>query len=328
MTTDIKILIVTNMYPNDKHPYFGSFVKNMNQSYSKVYNDKIDVLIINPPKSGGCYFNYFFAFLKLCFFRLFRHYDIIHCHHAFCVFMASCLFFDRIIYTNHEGEFFKDTLIEKVKKIAIKQSDHVVFVNKIMRKLSIKNALISKTSCSFIPCPISVTDFDKREIKNTLRDQLEIARDGIVIFFPANPKRKEKNFKFLKEISESDNFYINGKRPIIITGGNIDQLDMWKWYKMSDVVVSCSDFESDGIVYKESILCGIPFVSTDVGNARFYAELSSMGYLYSRNDGDDFRNQLELAINTTPRDFNAKDYFLNDEKIALDKIYSIYRSVL
>lgn len=266
----MKVLVFTNIYPNRSHPYFGVFVKNQVQSLiDSSPSDEFSTLVIKTKKAGGSHYNYLSAFFKLAYIRFFSSFDVIHCHHAFCVFMAKFLFFKNIVYTNHEGEYFKGGVVESIKRRAISLSDKVIFVNVDMQK---QNRELCKSAPYLLPCAVERRYFLNNKSKSECREVLGLGSNDLIIFFPANPSRNEKNYNLLVESLSLWDESLHGKKPTVVCGGTIEYKDIWIWYTACDVVVSCSKYESDGMIYKEAIICDAFFISTDVGNAKLYSQ--------------------------------------------------------
>ncbi len=318
----MKILTVTNMYPSDSCPYFGVFVKEIVDGI-KSRGIHVDLVNIIPPKSGGSYLSYFNCFVILIFKRILNSYDVVYCHHAFCVFLCKILFFKNIVYTNHEGEFFKRSLIERVKDNAVRVSNVTIFVNKNMADHYTR--LYPGGNYVFQPCGLDLEKFplvSMEEAKEILGLNLSVK----YIFFPADPKRKEKNFSLLNDVYCSNYQYFNEISCEIVTGGSIPYDEMYLYYHACDVVVSCSKYESDGMVYKESLCCNRPFLSTDVGNARFYASLGN-GVIYT--DSKSLFKSLKCFLGTKQNDEQSRrasfdEYFSIDKY--LDRVITIFKS--
>ncbi|MBY5990774.1 glycosyltransferase family 4 protein [Ferrimonas balearica] len=288
----MKILVVTNMYPTKEHPYFGVFVKEQVENYRKLYpNDNVDLLHVSTPKSGGSYLSYFSLLIKLIWHRAAGGYDVVHCHHAFCTIAAKLCGFRNIVYTNHEGEYFKKGAVEKFKLLAISWADRIIFVNKLMKE---QVNHLHRAPSYFIPCGLDYSKFLVTTPAETRRALVGLKNDDFIVFFPANPSRKEKGFERLnaalvKLKTEFSNI-------TCVTGGTIPYEEMVNWYAASDLVVSCSDYESDGMIYKESILTGRYFLTPDVGNARYYSNNGKFGQIYSLSSSDDLYEKLRALI--------------------------------
>lgn len=313
----MKVLVFTNIYPNHSHPYFGVFVKNQIESLIKTSpSDCYSILAIKTKKAGGKHINYLYSFLKLFYLRLFSRVDVIHCHHAFCVFMAKCLFFKNIVYTNHEGEFFKGGFVEKIKLRAISWADNVIFVNLEMKN---RNVNLCKRKSYLLPCAVDREYFINNKSKLECRAILNLDADARIIFFPANPSRVEKNYSLLVDSLSYWDFNLHGKKPIIIYGGSIEYKDIWIWYTACDVVVSCSKYESDGMIYKEAIICNTFFISPNVGNAKMYTHDGQCGSIFESYEPSLLLSDLVCFFNSFVNEEVINDKVSNDLELISDQ---------
>ncbi|ABV37571.1 hypothetical protein Ssed_2964 [Shewanella sediminis HAW-EB3] len=259
----MNILLVTNMYPSEGDvSWRGSFVKeqvDMSQTHNKDIN--YDIVHIKGRVCGGSNLNYLLAPLLILKKMLFNKFDAIHCHHAFCV-LVSSLFFNKIIYTVHEGELNNHKTSIFIK-LAISLSNKVIFVN---------HAEFLKSTHKrkyFLPCGIDFSFFKSSDL----------APNGCILF-PADPNRVEKNASLLREAEA----VITADYPNVkfIYGGKIPREEMPYLMRQSLLVVTIGKFESDGLVLKEAMASNVPVVSTDVGNASYYLNEQS-GLICSAN---------------------------------------------
>lgn len=263
----MKILLVTNMWPNKVKPYFGSYVEH---EYQLLILDghNIDRIVINGHKSGGSSWSYLKAILNLIFYRLNpnKNYDVIYCTHAFCVFLAALCGFKKIVYANHEGEFFVRSAVEDFKLLAYRFCKSARFVNyKMMNQIKFDGPK------KFLPAainPLSISKLSMHEAKEVLG----LSQKVNYIFFPGDPLRKEKNFDFVEKFKRTNINHFETEKLDILTGGEIAPEDMGIYYRASFVTMVTSLFESDGLVFRESLCNQRPFISFDVGNASFYSQ--------------------------------------------------------
>ncbi|GAG81012.1 unnamed protein product, partial [marine sediment metagenome] len=104
----MKVLILTNMYPTPKYPFYGIFVKEQVESLRKE-GIFVDVFFVNGRDNR---LNYFFAVPCLVKKLRFGHYDLIHAHHTYCIYpfwIAKSILGLKIplILTFHEAEALK-----------------------------------------------------------------------------------------------------------------------------------------------------------------------------------------------------------------------------
>ena len=101
----ISALVITNMYPYEKYPFYGMVVKE-EVDYLRQRDVRIEVLFINGRENR---LNYFKRMLKLLRLLASRRFDIVHTHHSYCAYMAIisglCLKIKvPLLLTLHEGE--------------------------------------------------------------------------------------------------------------------------------------------------------------------------------------------------------------------------------
>lgn len=78
----MKILVVTNMYPDKKHPNYGVFVKKFCEQLSDI-DINYDLIKINKTTSKfNKMINYFLFFIKSFFVPIFKSYDYVYIHYV------------------------------------------------------------------------------------------------------------------------------------------------------------------------------------------------------------------------------------------------------
>lgn len=191
----MRILVVTNMYPSEGDvSWRGSFVKEQVDFYKKLHPEAIiDVFHIKGKVSGASNLNYLLSFPSLIKKLLFGRYTIVHCHHAFCALLCVPWFY-RLIYTVHEGELNNTSWRSRIIKAAIHISKIAIFVS---HKEFLKS---SKRNKQFLPCGVDFEVFKPITNKAKLKHELNLPTDKMIIFFPADPGRPEKNADILKQV--------------------------------------------------------------------------------------------------------------------------------
>lgn len=271
----MRILIITNMYPSvGDVSWRGSFIKEQLDAYLEHYGDaKIDVFHIKGSVSGGNNFNYLANYPKLLRKLLFGRFDIVHCHHSFCVLLCIPWFY-RLIYTIHEGELNNTSLRSWLIKLAIHFTKIPIFVSKNEFDKS------KRKEKKLLPCGVNFDIFKPATDKVFLRKLMKLPLDQKIILFPADPNRPEKN-AFILKMAEITSLHKNRKWKFVY-GGEIPKVEMPNWMAAADVVVSIGKYESDGLVVKEAIACNTAILSTDVGNSNYYIN-SSCGLVVTAN---------------------------------------------
>ena len=301
----MNVLVVTNMYPSDKNPFYGIFVKDQVEC---LRNEGVstDVFFINGAERR---LNYFTCLLRL--FKMLRnkHYDLIHTHHSYCIFPASIANALNgkklpLILTFHEGEvhfsnnfsmnevdFFERLVFSKrLKLFALKRTALVIAVEeKMIEKLNFKGKY------TVLPCGVDA-DLFKPMDKIWCRKKLELPLDKKIIFFPASPLNKQKGFDLLKEAIK----YLKDREILLTTGGNIIHEDMPYYMNAADVIVQLSLFEASPSVLKEAMAVNTPMVFTDTGDSALVAG-NTYGYFLCDRDPENVSHKLKKALTIKDR---------------------------
>lgn len=261
------------MYPTEKSPFYGIFIKEQVESLRKE-DIGVDVVFINGKENR---LNYFTSVIILLKKLRSNKYDIIHTHHTYCIYpitIARILAGAKtpFIMTFHEGEVHKakeiraddHDLIEqlnfskRIKTFALKMVNLVITVEeKAVKALSFNGDHV------VLPCGVDIELFRPIE-REWCRKKLTLPLNKKIVFFPAAPKDKNKGFDILIEALK----YINRKDIHLLTAGNIQHQDMPYYMCASDVVVQLSLWEASPMVLKEAMAVNTPVVFTDVGDAK------------------------------------------------------------
>lgn len=315
----MKILVVTNMWPTDTTPWLGTFVKKQVESLKELDLD-IDVYNIKSKKSNGTNLNYLKAVFFIFFKIIFKRYNIIHNHHWICWVITFPFFWLEKVYTVHEGEFFLGGYRRFFINLAIKYSDKVIFVNKLMYDKYFISSTKSKrfSKFYFIPSGVEHNVFCGVDIAKA-KSELNLSLDKTYIFFPALPERLEKNASFLKLWFEKFN---DNPKLHIIWGGSVSYENMPLLFSACHCTLTLGDYESDGMVVKESLATGTPVISFDVGNSRLYIESDICGFVI-RRDFKELDDAIKKLVSREKITKNLLDqqYFLSNVAISIFNVY-------
>jgi len=328
----MNILVFTNMYPYPEKPYYGIFVKEQAESLRQM-GIGIDVLFVNGEISK---FNYIKTFRQLFNKLSEKQYNIIHCHHTYCAFIATLLKKVPVILTFHEGEIFSGIgLIQRIKiyglwKIVVFSTMFKKFVlSRVNYVISVTESLeriVQKDKLSVIPPGVNLSLF-KPIAKNVARNKLKLPIGKRIILFPADPKKKGKRFDMAKQATE----YLKkeGMDILFITLGDVKYADVPYYMNSADVVLFTSDYEASPMVIKEALACNVPIVSTDVGDIKWVIG-DTKGCFICKRDANDVADKTKMALNYWKRTEGRKrieQIELGSKQIA-SKIMRIYEQVL
>lgn len=302
----INALVITNMYPYEKSPFYGMVVKE-EVDCLRQEGVNAEVLFINGRESRWDYLKGMFKLARLLASRRF---DIIHTHHSYCAYMAiiarACLRLKvPLILTLHEGEIchkgkvsYKMDLIEKLKYARFFKN---YVISRVDRLIAVYEGLLKapfKAPYSIIPCGINTGLF--RPLSQTeCRRKLGIKDNARVIFFPSDYRRPEKRFDLVKKAHTILKAYY-GENLLLLQGGAINYDLMPVYLNASDVTVLASDYEASPMVIKEALATNTPIVSVDVGDVK-QVIAGIKGCYISGQEPRDIAQQLKYAL-----DFNQR----------------------
>ena len=155
-----------------------------------------------------------------------------------------------------------DKNISKSIRKLVKLPDHLVTVSKRLDDISSR---VRGNSHSMIPCHSAVeTEWQKpmKSIGGRWR------KDSLDILFPSDPRRPEKNHLLALQTGEELE-----RRGWIIGMTTLRQQPrsiVWDRMLVADLTLITSKRESGPLVARESIQCGTPVVSVDVGDVAEY----------------------------------------------------------
>jgi glycosyltransferase involved in cell wall biosynthesis len=79
-------------------------------------------------------------------------------------------------------------------------------------------------------------------------------------------------------------------------GGQIGQLDLPRWYHMSDLYISPSHVDGSSVSLMEALACGLPCLVSDIPGNREWIEDGVNGWLFRDGDVDDLAEKIMYAI--------------------------------
>lgn len=295
----MKILSVTNMYPTEKRPYHGIFVKEFVDALEGL-GVEVETCFTDTNRGRQAYFTVFPG-LRRTIAR--RQYNVIHAHHTYSLYQVKLAQFltgtqAPVVFTIHEGESMipadvrddksdwlkKLVYLKQPKRKALEMADAVVSVNE-----PIPRTLGYRGDYEVIPPGVNLELFKPLD-RLQCRERLGIPAQDRVLLFPADPGNPFKGFTLVEESVASLPFEVN-----VITGGKILHEEMPLYMNAADAVVQLSEFEASPMVIKEAMAVNVPMVSTDAGDAKsIFGSVS--GYYITEKDAQHVSEALLPAL--------------------------------
>jgi teichuronic acid biosynthesis glycosyltransferase TuaC len=309
----MRVLVVTNMYPNPSMPASGTFVRDQVESL-RALGVEIDVFFMDGKASTWNYLRAFPQFWR--WLRSHPRYDLIHAHYVFSMLVALAQRGTPILLTHHGIEVilgWQGWLCRVVTPLA----DRVIVTSPEVKRL------LGSARADVIPCGIDMERF-KPMPRGEARAQLGLDPDKKLILFAGAP-RPEKRLEIIQEAARQVSAEAPSVELVIATNRPYEEIPLYM--NACDVLALASDFEGSPMVIKEAMACNLPIVSVDVGDVAEVIGDTEGCYLCERTP-EDMASKLHLALQWGRRtDGRARVAHLSLEAAAR-RILAIYEEML
>lgn len=305
----MKILVVTNMYPDAADPVRGIFVKEQIDAL-RALGLEVDLLVLPVQRTR---LHYVWGMLRVLVQTMRIRYDVVHAHYGFTGVVCLARFRSKLVITFH-GSDVNIAWQRRISAWAYRYSDSAVFVAKPL------HALFHYEKGVVIPCGIDTSFFKPRETL-AARKMTGLPMDKKLILFPSNRQNKIKNFELFSEtiqLLERSDIHV-----VELSGWSRDQVPFVM--AACDVLLMTSHHEGSPMVIKEALACNLPVVSVNVGDV---AEVlvSIKGCYVGAHNAEELAPAVAQALDI--KEFNgrsAREYF--DGTIIAQRLKEIYNQV-
>mgnify|MGYP006132307479 CR=1 FL=1 len=207
--------------------------------------------------------------------------------------------------------------LSKITKKLASQPQRLVVVSQRLVDVA-KNANIPEENLRVIACHCAVEDEWLRPLKPW---KGRWRKDRIDVLFPSDPRRPEKNHLLALQTGEilESRGWIVGMTTLKLQPRSI----VWDRMLVADLTLITSKRESGPLVARESIACGTPVVSVNVGDVATYLPDSCIVHSYDATAlADACEHTLQNRLNeefTLPLKF-SQEYFLQQWNQLLEEL--------
>lgn len=275
----LRVLVLTNMYPTPEHPAFGTFVSDQVSSL-RWLGVECDVLFLNPRESK---LNYLWGPRRLRRHLGFREYDLIHAHYVFSGLIAATQRRLPVVLTQHGPEVFM-YWTPPLCRLAARLADATIVVSPALAKYM-------PVPVTVIPCGVDLELFQPQP-QAEARKALALSPQRKLVLF-ASEMRPEKHVEIAQAAVQRLQAAGEPVDLVITTGQPHERIPLYM--NACDVLVLPSAGEGSPMVIKEALACNLPIVSTDVGDVADLIDGVEGCYLCERTV-DDVADKLRLAL--------------------------------
>jgi len=276
----MRVLMITNMYPHEDDPSFGTFVYEQVRALREL-GLEIDVLFINGRSSR---WNYLLGFARL--WRQLHHvsYDVLHAHYVFTGWIARAQRRHPVVVSFHapgESETYQGWLCRRlapwVDAKIVTSEDHG-------NRLGFDDAYV-------IPCGVDLDLFRPQE-KGDARAALGWEAERPIVAWVGDPRREKRLDLAVAAMEPLARRWPSAELKVVT---KVPHGDVPMYMNAADVLVLTSDHEGSPVVIKEAMACNLPIVSRDVGDvAQVIADVD--GCFLAEGTPESLAEQLDRAL--------------------------------
>lgn len=259
----LRVLHVTNAYPYPEVPEYGVFVKEQIESVAAA-GVNCELVFINGRRDGKKAYLQAVSEIR----NKARGVDVIHCHHLYsglATYLAGTGKPIILSFLNdwlHEMDGVRSLVARKILcNVGVALAQRVIFKSPIPPKFS--------GNAKFVHLPNGV-DAERFYIidKYEARQRLGLSPGAIYLLFVSSKdkhraQKRYDRFKAVLDILQTT-YPTRDYRELILVNQPRDRV--LDFFNAADAHLLTSDFEGSPNSVKEALCCGVPVVSTNVGN--------------------------------------------------------------
>lgn len=309
----MKVLVVTNLYPTEKKPTWGTFVKEQVESLRAAYPDEldIDVYLVDGSQSRMSYLKALFELPRIV--RAGK-YDLVHAHYGLTL-VSLLLVRVPIVVTFHGSDLLKQP-VATLSRLFSAKTDRIITVSGNLR------AVLGKGD--IIPCGIPAERF------LLPKDWQPPGRNGkIRVLFPANPSVQVKDYPLFTAVCSYLSSFGYSVCEVHLNGVPREEVPQVFWD--ADLMILTSHSEGSPTVIKEAIAARLPFVSVDVGDVREWTNLIDFGMVTKSRDPAEIAHcARELLLKVPDRRMcdASRALKLLEIRVTARRIMDVYRGAI
>jgi glycosyltransferase involved in cell wall biosynthesis len=243
----VRVLVVTNMYPSRERPALGPFVRDQVEALRRRGDLEVELFAFAPgPKelvrAAGRLRRRFRG----------RRFDVVHAHFGLTAWPALLARLGPVVVTLHGN----DLLVRRSYVATRAALPFCALTAAVSREFSANlPGAGTRRRVAILPVGIDLQRF--RPIpRREARERLGLEPDAPYLLFPHDPARALKRFDRAREVA--------GDVPLLTLGG-VAPDEVPYWINAANAVLVPSEKEAFGLSAIEALACGVPVLATPVG---------------------------------------------------------------
>jgi teichuronic acid biosynthesis glycosyltransferase TuaC len=250
----IRVLVVTNMYPSEKNPTKGIFVKET-VDVLRQRQLEIDVMRI---EGGRTPLKYFSGMFRLWGRLMRKRYDLIHAYYVYSGIVARMQSLCPVVLTLCGS----DVNLPSQRPLSRWLSRRVS--KTIVQSQEMKD-LLGRESATVLPFGVNLSLFEAVPQADA-RSLLRLDQGARFALFPYAPHREGKRHSLFVAAVDKAKEEVPELAPLVLENLPREQVPLCM--SAADVMVLTSEAEGSPTTVKEALACGLPIVAVDVGDVR------------------------------------------------------------
>jgi glycosyltransferase involved in cell wall biosynthesis len=309
--SDLRVLVLTNMFPTADRPMAGIFVADQVRSL-RARGIAVEVLFVDGQAGLGAYLRGFGRVREAVRQSPF---DLIHAHYVFSGMMALAQRRVPIVLTHHGIETQRGWTAPLCRLTSR-------FVDRTLVTSRRVQAALGRSDADIVPCGVDFALFTPMDGLSARR-ALGLPGDRSLVLF-AGMRRPEKRFELVQAAVSLLAEARPDVRLVIAEAEPHERMPLFM--NACDVLVLASRAEGSPMVIKEAMACNLPIVSVDVGDVSELVE-GVEGCYIAGGSAAELAAQLGRALNFGRRTAGrAAIVHLSLEAIA-ERLEAVYREV-
>lgn len=317
-----RILMVTGIYPTEKRPHAGTFIKSQVDSLIEA---GLEVEVIHP-KPGPMPLRYAAAAVQVFLKTLKGDFDIVHGHYGLWVLAARMQWTTPVV-----ASFLGDDLLGTPTTGGgfSKKSKLVIYVSRwlcrhvsqvIVKSEEMKKATLTEKNVFVIPNGVDFALFRPLP-RSEARAALGWDQHRTYVLFANDPQIPRKNFALARAAIER--LEARGIAAELVVANGLAQTKVAQYINASNVLLLPSLIEGSPNVVKETMACNVPVVATNVGDVAEVIDHTA-GCNVCSFDSSALAAALEVAIRHTGPTTGRNAIRHLDRRVVAQKVIAVY----